>query len=176
MEPIIGNAKWAVEKQAADRLQGGRCAETQAQPVVGGAVAGGIMLTIVSGTNLRDADWWPGTGKRDPYVQVKVVGKHHATFETPVHINTKDPVWNFTHEVQHFVASDVLKFTVYDGGQLTADDIVLGRATLVSEQFFSTGLASEVQLQIAGTAVNAHLTIKIEPFAALVEAASSAVD
>merc|ERR1712194_723760 len=109
----------------------------------------GIRLTIVSARDLRDVDWLLGAGKSDPYVQVEVVGRPHTTFKTPVRNNTKDPVWNFTHAVQHFAAGDALKFPVYDSDPLKSDDI-LGRATLVSEQFFPTGLAGEIKLDDAG--------------------------
>ena len=155
--------KWAVVKPKNQKVVSGADRNYAGNPYV----VRGIKLTIGSATNLRDAVRWPGAGKPDPYVQVKVVGKPHATFETPCLDNTKDPVWNFTHEVQHFVAGDVLKFTVYDGAQLTADDIVLGRATLVSEQFLPTGLDSKIQLEIDGTLVNAALKMKIEPLAAV---------
>merc|ERR1711920_986209 len=81
-----------------------------AQPVYAGAqmatrvvgAAGVLQVGIISARSLRDADWLPGGGKSDPYVQVEVRGKPHATFKTPVVNNTCDPVWNFSHDLREF--------------------------------------------------------------------------
>merc|ERR1712048_1417638 len=131
-----------------------------------------LRVTIVQARGLRDADWLPGAGKSDPYVQVEIPGKPHATFKTAVVSNSKDPVWNFTHDVQ-FTPGDQLVFKVYDSDPLKSDDL-LGTATPLTEQFYPMGLAGEMLLEMAGKNVEAFLTINIEPCGAPVATAGFA--
>merc|ERR1712087_985367 len=127
-------------------------------------VAGVLKIGIIKATGLRDADWLPMGGKSDPYVQVEIPGKPHATFKTAVVNNTTDPVWNFAHSL-HFTPGDQLVFKVYDSDPIKSDDL-LGTATLLTEQFYPNGLAGEVKLDNAGKNVEAFLSISIDPCAA----------
>merc|ERR1712241_908357 len=122
---------------------------------------GALRLTVIKAINLRDADWLPGGGKSDPYVQVEIPGKPHATWKTRVVNSNTNPMWNETHEFALWAPGDQLIFTVFDSDPMKRDD-VLGKVVLRSEQFYPQGIAGDLLLEGTRTKVQSFLTINIQ--------------
>lgn len=118
-----------------------------------------LRVTILSASNLRNADFGLGQGTSDPYCVFQVVGKPASMAKTSVDYNTQFPVWNHELFVSNFTEHDKLEFTVYDEDFGKQDDF-LGRAVLDADQFLSTGFDGSLTLEDAGK-LKAYIRVQV---------------
>lgn len=82
----------------------------------------------------------------DPYCICEVPGKPRSRVMTDVRNATCEPVWNYHTEVQDFAVGDMLEFSVFGRQRWPRKDELLGRALLVSSEFFPKGFGGDVPL------------------------------
>eukprot|EP00406_Dinophysis_acuminata_P009095 CAMPEP_0179220706 /NCGR_PEP_ID=MMETSP0797-20121207/5779_1 /TAXON_ID=47934 /ORGANISM="Dinophysis acuminata, Strain DAEP01" /LENGTH=168 /DNA_ID=CAMNT_0020927397 /DNA_START=55 /DNA_END=561 /DNA_ORIENTATION=- len=92
-----------------------------------------IKLTIVSASNLYNADWHKFK-KSDPYCVVRIKGRENPNCTTNVVKDCLDPVWNSHVDIHDYELGDVLEFTIWDKDTYSEDDF-LGRTDLSCAQW-----------------------------------------
>jgi len=117
-----------------------------------------LQVTVESANNLYNADGILA-GKSDPYVIVEVPGQENMKFQTNVMNNTLNPMWNYTVEIDGFMAEDELQFTVMDKDTFPKPDDFLGKVSLTADDFYPDGFHAEIPLSESKT--NATLTVMI---------------
>eukprot|EP00406_Dinophysis_acuminata_P065288 CAMPEP_0179292572 /NCGR_PEP_ID=MMETSP0797-20121207/42923_1 /TAXON_ID=47934 /ORGANISM="Dinophysis acuminata, Strain DAEP01" /LENGTH=260 /DNA_ID=CAMNT_0021001685 /DNA_START=1 /DNA_END=785 /DNA_ORIENTATION=- len=131
-----------------------------------------LKFTVVGARGLHTAHWAPSRGMADPYCICEIPGRPKTRLQTRIIDDSLDPVnpvWNHEAEID-YVDGDSIAFTVRDrllGGTS------LG-ATLLSEQFHSTGFEGELPLSEGSQGTGAILFVKIaaaDPEAAALHAA-----
>lgn len=129
-----------------------------------GAVYGGRgpwRVVIVSARGLRDADWFPGSGKSDPYVECTVKNRPHAgKIRTEVENSTLNPVWNHEGVINDFGVGDILVFSVYDKDLVGSNSLGSVELTYANCQ---QGFDGELLLENAGNGIRAYLRVLVMP-------------
>lgn len=120
-----------------------------------------LMVTIVSASDLRNAD--KGgivAGSSDPYCACELQGKPHTKIKTKVVNDSLNPTWNEKQPLVGFAVTDSLKFTVYDKDNKV--DEMLGWAVLKGTAFHPDGFSGTLKLQESGRGVHSTIHVKVE--------------
>jgi hypothetical protein len=114
-----------------------------------------LKVTLMSGRNLDDRDWW---GKSDAYCKIKLVPKHGNKAKTqktsPVVKDTTNPTWNFKWETVDWSIGDKVQFDCYDEDGLFDDNLGTGYMYLKRTIAFDGDVALESR--------KGHLKVKAE--------------
>eukprot|EP00420_Gonyaulax_spinifera_P011486 CAMPEP_0197938738 /NCGR_PEP_ID=MMETSP1439-20131203/118614_1 /TAXON_ID=66791 /ORGANISM="Gonyaulax spinifera, Strain CCMP409" /LENGTH=812 /DNA_ID=CAMNT_0043561819 /DNA_START=44 /DNA_END=2483 /DNA_ORIENTATION=+ len=117
-----------------------------------------LQITVLSAQNLYNSDGFLA-GKSDPYCIVEVPGQPQMKFQTNTINNCLDPVWDFTGEIDGFMAGDTLEFQVWDSDTWPKSDQLLGKVALTANDFYPEGLEGELALTESKT--TSSLTVRI---------------
>jgi len=116
-----------------------------------------IKVTIVSASDLRNADW---VTKSDPYCACQIVGRP-GTVKTQTVNDNLEPTWNFEARLLGFQKDDSLKFDIFDSDLGKKDDF-LGTATLESDKFRAAQFYGKVPLTDGkGNSAQGSLTVRV---------------
>jgi len=156
-EPVEGEKEAASEPVAGlstdEEVPAAEEAPVEAEPIPKFTVA------LVGARGLRNADWLPGTGKSDSYLELKTKDKVHHT--TAVINDCLDPLWHEECKIMELEDDAELEFYVYDKDMVTSTK--LGHVTLKSEDF-KNGYNGELELEDTGKKAGdkAYLRIKVK--------------
>mmetsp|Transcript_74173 Transcript_74173/g.146964 ORF Transcript_74173/g.146964 Transcript_74173/m.146964 type:complete len:400 (-) Transcript_74173:111-1310(-) len=117
-----------------------------------------LMVTVVGTLGLRNANWFPGTGKSDCYCVLRTMSDQQL-HTTKIVNDTLDPMWNEEVEVE-YVPGESLEFGIWDKDLVRNN--FLGRAVLDIKDFESSGFTGELEVQNAGRGVEACLHVKVK--------------
>jgi len=128
-------------------------------------VWGPLRFTIVSATNLRNADWsLPFMHNvSDPFCICEIKGKPLSRTVTDVVDNKLDPYWGHEVHFGDFEDGDTLIFTIWDKDVNFKSNDFLGQATLADTDFHPNGFDDDILLVDAGKNRKAYLRVKVEP-------------
>lgn len=122
-----------------------------------------LKVTVVSASNLRNADISVLTGYSDPYCVCKAIGLSgtcsEKRFRTPTIGNKLDPVWNHSAEVG-LHRHQSLRFEVWDS-DVPRPDTLLGEAVIDASEFYPCGFEGFLDL-VGVDKAQGSLKVKIE--------------
>jgi len=116
-------------------------------------------VSLVGARGLRNADWLPGSGKSDAYLELKTGSKLHH--KTAVINDCLEPVWREECKIMELADDAELEFYVYDKDLVTSTK--LGKAVMKHDDFMD-GFCGELELEDTGKKAGdkAYLRIKIK--------------
>lgn len=118
----------------------------------------GLTVAIIGTRGLRNADWFPGTGKSGCHCVLKTFTDQQL-HKTKIINETLDPMWNEEVEVQ-CAHGESLEFGIWDKDLVRS--YFLGRSVLEFKDFESSGFNGELVVQNAGTGIDAYLQVKVK--------------
>lgn len=117
-----------------------------------------LTVAITGTRGLRNADWFPDTGKSACYCVLKTFTDQQL-HTTRIINDTLDPMWNEEVAVQ-CAHGESLEFGIWDKDSVRAN--YRGRAVLEFKDFESSGFNGELLVQNAGKGIEAYLQVKIK--------------
>jgi len=118
----------------------------------------GLTIAIIGTRGLRNADWFPSTGKSGCHCLLKTFTDQQL-HKTKIINDTLDPTWNEEVEVQ-CAHGESLEFSIWD--EHLARSNFLGRAVLECKDFESSGFNGELVVQNTATGIEAYLQVKVK--------------
>lgn len=144
---------------------------------VGAAGSVPLKVTMLSAQGLSRPGWFASPPEACCVCEVK--GRPRTRFQTHVETDA-DPVWEYPEVLTEFIPGDTLTFSVYDEGEGTTGDRLLGRATLPSNRFYPQGFDGTLVLAEAGKGARATVAVRVDvvgaaqPLGGVVHQSSSA--
>jgi hypothetical protein len=151
----------AKKAAAAARAKLGATTMSTTLPITAAEPFKGLVVTVISASNVKDMDAGWGGGESDVYVVVNVLVKHGAKglkqFKTPTVEDEKHPVWNFEQQCYMWYEALGVQFEMYDEDTLGND--LIGKASIDAKDIVTIEGSKEFNLEIEG----ATLKVKLQP-------------
>ncbi|CAJ1424300.1 unnamed protein product [Effrenium voratum] len=114
-----------------------------------------IRVTVMGAKALQSAGW---IGQCDPYITCKVKETGTFLFATPPVQDTINPVYKFSHDIESFLPTQSLEFTVWNAGEAGYDN--LGFVQIFSSSFLPSQVLEDFSLK--GSRAYGSLEVKFQ--------------